>query len=144
MLRAADGWRPPRPECGRRGVQGPDPLALHYDQTLEYEGFYLDDIHITNVNLPGACVPTRPGENGLSINNAAVTEGNAGTTTAAQVLRALVERPHLGLALEVGPDFRCSSMDSVAMRTASAFDFASGIAQPPMTSLLSEKGRRSR
>jgi hypothetical protein len=52
------------------------------DGGVEFQGFYLDDIQITNVNLPGACIPTGTGLNGLSINNAAVTEGNGGTTTA--------------------------------------------------------------
>jgi len=27
------------------------------DQSIEFEGFYLDDIQITNVNLPGPCIP---------------------------------------------------------------------------------------
>src|SRR5205085_12531588 len=39
-----------------------------------------------------------------------------------------------------GQYFRCSSMNSVAIRTASAFESAFRIAQPPITSLLSVNG----
>src|SRR5215469_18778271 len=39
-----------------------------------------------------------------------------------------------------GQYLRCSSMNSVAMRTASAFESVLRIAQPPMTSLASVKG----
>jgi hypothetical protein len=50
------------------------------DGGVEFQGFYLDDIQITNVNLPGACSPV--GNPALSIDDVAVTEGNGGTTTA--------------------------------------------------------------
>src|SRR5262244_1642353 len=39
-----------------------------------------------------------------------------------------------------GQYFRCNSMNSVAIRTASAFESVFRIAQPPITSLLSENG----
>src|SRR5258708_6119488 len=39
-----------------------------------------------------------------------------------------------------GQYFRCNSMNSVAIRIASAFESVFRIAQPPMTSLLSENG----
>src|SRR5882724_2489618 len=39
-----------------------------------------------------------------------------------------------------GQYFRCNSMNSVAVRIASAFESVFRIAQPPMTSLLSENG----
>src|SRR6266404_225363 len=39
-----------------------------------------------------------------------------------------------------GQYFRCNSINSVATRTASAFESVSKIAQPPITSLLSVKG----
>src|SRR5882757_3038204 len=39
-----------------------------------------------------------------------------------------------------GQCFRCNSINSVAIRTASAFESAFKIAQPPITSLVSVKG----
>jgi hypothetical protein len=50
------------------------------DGGLEFAGFYLDDIQITNVNLPGACVPAGPPT--LSVNDVGLTEGNTGSAAA--------------------------------------------------------------
>ncbi|HYV18874.1 MAG TPA: hypothetical protein VFC25_07580 [Verrucomicrobiae bacterium] len=45
------------------------------DEAAEFAGFYLDDIAVTNINLPNACVP-----NACGIDGAACDDANACTT----------------------------------------------------------------
>jgi len=65
------------------------------DRDFEYAGFYLDDVAVTNVRLPNACVPnTCPGQangtgcddgNACTINDACSSGSCAGTTITAPV-----------------------------------------------------------